>query len=71
MTKMGPKAEAVPTPPDMAEEEHCRPSRGCIPMNLATTTPSTSCMVMSRQAARAIFTHSLPPAFFSSLALKP
>ena len=65
--KMEPKAEAVPTPPDMAEEEHCRASRGCRPMTLPTRTPSTSCRVIRRQAATAILMHSLPPARRSSL----
>ena len=27
-SKIGPNAEAVPTPPDIAEEEHCRARSG-------------------------------------------
>ena len=30
-SKMGPKAAAVPTPPDIAAEEHWRARSGCIP----------------------------------------
>ena len=70
-SKMGPKAEAVPTPPDMEAEEHCRARSGFIPIKEARPTPRRFWQVIKRQAATAIITQSFPPACLSIFALKP
>ena len=41
-SKIGPNADAVPTPPDIAAEEHWRAKSGCIPMSWLSAYPKRS-----------------------------